>query len=66
MPGLALSFDLADLPGVTKVPCFLELFKYSRSFKKHPFETPGNYFCYFGPFLVTQKAPRLGMIKEST
>ena len=33
------------LPGVTKVPCFLEALKYLTS-KQHPFETPGI-FCLF-------------------
>ena len=30
------------LPGVTKVPCFLEALKYLKTSKQHPFETPGG------------------------
>ena len=30
------------LPGGTKVPCFFEALKYLKTFKQHPFETPGG------------------------
>ena len=36
-------FHYLSIPGVSKVPCFLEVFKYSRASTKHSFVAAGFY-----------------------